>query len=72
MAAVLLYVLFVVVGLRFFGAAEVGAVLSALSMIWFAVLWRREGSLRATLVPLAAFVIGMTVWLAESAVIFQL
>lgn len=72
MAAVLLYVLFVVVGLRFFGAAEVGAVLSALSMIWFAALWRREGSLRATFVPLAAFVIGLTVWLAESAVIFQL
>jgi hypothetical protein len=72
MAAVLLYVLFVVVGLRFFGAAEVGAVLSAISLIWFAALWRREGSLRATFVPSAAFVIGLGVWLAESATILQL
>jgi len=71
MVAVLLYVLFVVVGLRYFEPAQLGGLLTAAGALWSAAAWRR-GSWRDLAVPLGATAVGASVWVLETALIFRL
>lgn len=72
MFAVLLYILFVVVGLRFFEPAELGAVLSLVGTLWLAISYWRHRDLSVLLVPAAATAIGLSVWLMQSSLLFTL
>ncbi len=72
MLAVLLYILFVVVGLRFFEPALLGAVLSLIGVLWLAIGYWRHRDLAELLVPAAATMIGLAVWLMESSLLFTL
>ncbi len=72
MFAVLLYVLFVVIGLRFFDPAEVGAVLSVIGLVWLGVVMRKRYRIMDLSVPFLATVVGVTVWVMESELLFKL
>jgi len=71
MALTLFYVLFIVVGLRFFSPSEVG--LSLLSVAFLYVLYRlfKKDTFKELLLPLAAFFAGIFVYVSEDATVFQ-
>lgn len=72
MIAVLLYVLFVVVGVRFFEPRELGMVLTLAGALWLVAAFRQNGSLKELIVPLTAAAVGIAVWTLESAMALQL
>ncbi len=71
MAAVLLYVIFVVVGVRYLEPAALGALLTFFAAIWLLLSVRREGW-REGVVPTTALAVGAAVWLLESTAALQL
>ncbi len=71
MLLTLLYVLFIVVGLRFFEPQSVGAVLFALAAPWTLYeLFRNR--FHNVLVPLAAATVGFLVWFLDAVIVFKL
>ena len=72
MLAVLLYVLFVVVGVRFFEPGQVGALLVLAGGLWLAAALWRHRSLKEAIVPSTATIVGITVWILESTMVLQL
>jgi len=71
MGITLLYVLFIVVGLRFFPPAQIGAVLFFIAICWLVYDLVRNSDLRSLAVPVFAAVIGAVVWYADSAQLFK-
>ena len=71
MGITLLYVLFIVIGLRFFPPAEIGAVLFFIALVWLTYELIRSADLRSLAVPAFAAVIGAVVWIVESATLFK-
>ncbi len=71
MLLTLLYVLFIVVGLRFFEPHTVGVALFSLAAPW--TLYELiKNRFKNVLVPLAATVVGLLVWLLDSTLVFKL
>lgn len=71
MLLTLLYVLFIVVGLRFFEPEVVGIALFSLAAPWTLYELIRN-RFKNILVPLAATAVGLLVWLLDSAVVFKI
>ena len=72
MLPVLLYVIFVICGLRFFEPGAVGAAMGAVGIVWTGASYWRHRSVSELLVPATAAVIGLAVWLMESSLLFTL
>jgi len=71
MIVTLLYVLFIVVGLRFFPPSQVGAALFILAAFWLVYEMIRSNDKRTYAVPAFAVVIGLVVWVLDSAMVFK-
>lgn len=71
MLLTLLYVLFIVVGLRFFEPQSVGIALFSFAAPWtlYELIKNRYKNI---LVPLAATVVGFLVWFLDSALVFKI
>lgn len=72
MLPVLLYVLFVLFGLRFFEPETVGAAMALIGIVWSGASYWRYRSLSELLVPAAATLIGAAVWMMQSHLLFTL
>jgi hypothetical protein len=70
MGLTLLYVLFIVIGLRFFSPEEVGIALFVLAAPWFLYVIVRN-DFRSALVPMTATAVGFLVWMLDSAMVFK-
>jgi len=71
MGITLFYVLFIVLGLRFFPPAQVGASLFVLALGWLIYEYRRSADLKTLAVPAFAALIGASVWMMDSALLFK-
>ncbi len=71
MGITLLYVLFIVVGLRFFPPAQIGAVLFIIALFWLLYEMIRTTEKRTLAVPAFAALIGLSVWIMDSALLFK-
>ena len=71
MGITLLYVLFIVVGLRFFPPAQIGAVLFLIALCWLIYELVRSADIRSLAVPVFAALIGAVVWYVDSAQLFK-
>ncbi len=71
MGITLLYVLFIVVGLRFFPPAQIGAILFLIALLWLVYEMIRKTDKRTLAVPAFAAVIGLSVWIMDSVLLFK-
>jgi len=71
MLITLIYVLFIVVGLRFFSPSEVGIALFSISAPWLVYTLLKQ-EFKKVLLPLAATSVGFLVWFLESTLVFKI